>query len=353
MVHQPGPGHAAPTRSPRRRPISSAACPRLRSRSQFCDQHIRQPSDHRQPGPGTFDSLDPATGEVIGTYPVHDAEAVDAAVARARAAGRLLVAAAVCRTRPAAHHVGGRADPPDGPAGRAGARRDRQPHSDAQLEIVMAVEHITWAARHAAKVLGPRRAPVGPLMLHHTASVEYQPLGVVGVIGPWNYPVFTPVGSIAYALAAGNAVVFKPSEYTPGTGAWLVDTFAQVVPEQPVLQLVTGPGATGAGTVPGRGGQDRLHRLGGHRQAGDARLRRRAGPGRHRGRRQGRAARRRRRRHPRRGRRGSLGRHGQRRAVLRRDRAGLRPRSGVRRVPRRGHHPGHRPAPAPARRSAR
>ncbi len=57
--------------------------------------------------------------------------------------------------------------------------------------------------------------------------------------------MFTPIGSIAYALAAGNAVVFKPSEHTPGAGAWLADAFAQVVPEAPVLQLVTGFGATG------------------------------------------------------------------------------------------------------------
>jgi acyl-CoA reductase-like NAD-dependent aldehyde dehydrogenase len=57
--------------------------------------------------------------------------------------------------------------------------------------------------------------------------------------------VFTPTGSIAYALAAGNAVVFKPSELTPAVGAWLVSSFAEVVPEQPVLQLVTGAGQTG------------------------------------------------------------------------------------------------------------
>jgi len=69
---------------------------------------------------------------------------------------------------------------------------------------------------------------------------------VVGVIGPWNYPVFTPMGSIVYALAAGNAVVFKPSEYTPGVGKWLADTFADVVTEHPVLQVVTGYGDTGA-----------------------------------------------------------------------------------------------------------
>ena len=81
---------------------------------------------------------------------------------------------------------------------------------------------------------------------NQAAYLEYAPFGVVGVIGPWNYPVFTPMGSIAYALAAGNAVVFKPSEYTPAIGQWLVRTFAEAVSAEPVLQLVTGFGETGA-----------------------------------------------------------------------------------------------------------
>ena len=85
----------------------------------------------------------------------------------------------------------------------------------------------------------------GLVAINQAATLEYQPLGVVGVIGPWNYPVFTPMGSIAYALAAGNAVVFKPSEFTPAVGGWLVSSFAEVVPEQPVLQLITGAGQTG------------------------------------------------------------------------------------------------------------
>ena len=54
--------------------------------------------------------------------------------------------------------------------------------------------------------------------MNQAGLLEYVPLGVIGVIGPWNYPVYTPLGSISYALAAGNAVVFKPSEYTPGVG---------------------------------------------------------------------------------------------------------------------------------------
>jgi acyl-CoA reductase-like NAD-dependent aldehyde dehydrogenase len=68
--------------------------------------------------------------------------------------------------------------------------------------------------------------------------------------------VFTPVGSIAYALAAGNAVLFKPSELTPAVGGWLVSSFREAVPEQPVLQLITGEGATGDALA--RSGVDKI-----------------------------------------------------------------------------------------------
>ncbi|WP_035857228.1 aldehyde dehydrogenase family protein [Cryptosporangium arvum] len=125
-------------------------------------------------------------------------------------------------------------------------RENGKPTDDAMLELLITVHHLDWAAKKAAKVLGPRRVPSGMLSSNIAASLEYQPLGVVGVIGPWNYPVFTPMGSIAYALAAGNAVVFKPSEYTPLVGKWLIDTFAEVVPEYPVFTGIYGGGETGA-----------------------------------------------------------------------------------------------------------
>ncbi|CAM3080920.1 aldehyde dehydrogenase family protein [Saccharomonospora xinjiangensis] len=197
----------------------------------------------------TFDSLNPATDEVVGTHPVHDADAVEAAVTRARAAAAWW----------ASLGFDGRAERLRRWKGVLARRLPElcelvsaetgKPKGDAQLEIVLAIEHIEWAARNAKKVLGPKRRSSGLLLSNQVATVEYQPLGVVGVIGPWNFPVFTPLGSVAYALAAGNAVVFKPSEYTPGVGAWLVDAFAEVVGEKPVLQLVTGFGATGAALV--------------------------------------------------------------------------------------------------------
>jgi acyl-CoA reductase-like NAD-dependent aldehyde dehydrogenase len=83
-------------------------------------------------------------------------------------------------------------------------------------------------------------------MANMSTHVEYQPLGVIGVIGPWNYPVFTPMGSIAYALAAGNAVVFKPSEYTPGVGHWLGESFNEIAPKANVFFVATGGPETGS-----------------------------------------------------------------------------------------------------------
>lgn len=116
-----------------------------------------------------------------------------------------------------------------------------KPHGDAVLEIGLALDHLAWAARHAGRVLRRRRVSSTLLAVHLGASVEYLPFGVVGVIGPWNYPVFTPMGSIGYALAGGNAVVFKPSELTPRTGQWLVDSFERAVGRPVFLAVQGGP----------------------------------------------------------------------------------------------------------------
>lgn len=204
----------------------------------------------------TFDSLNPATDEVVGTYPVHTEQDVADAVARARAAATWWQSLG----------FDGRAERLQrwkGILARRGAQladvihqETGKPHGEAMIEVVLVVDHTAWAAKNARKVLGPHRRSSGLLTVNHAATVEYQPLGVVGVIGPWNYPTFTPMGSISYALAAGNTVVFKPSEYTPGVGKWLVDSFAEAVPEHPVLQLITGFGATGAALC--RAGVDKI-----------------------------------------------------------------------------------------------
>src|SRR5207244_11107766 len=73
-----------------------------------------------------------------------------------------------------------------------------KPTDDALLELVLTVDHLAWAAKNVKRVLGPRGVRAGMLMSNQKATVSYPPFGVVGVIGPWNYPVFTPMGAIAY-----------------------------------------------------------------------------------------------------------------------------------------------------------
>src|SRR6516165_11406222 len=206
--------------------------------------------------PETFESVNPATSEVIATFPVFGQAEVDETVERAHDAAAWwagldwkerqtrLLAWKSHLTR----YIGRLAELVHNETGK--------PLDDAKLEIVLAIVHIDWAAKNAHRVLRPHRVRSGLLAVNLAATVEYPPLGVIGVIGPWNYPVFTPMGSIAYALAAGNAVVFKPSEFTPATGGWLVSSFAEVVPAQPVLQLVTGAGETGQALA--RSGVDKI-----------------------------------------------------------------------------------------------
>ncbi|MBO4162840.1 MULTISPECIES: aldehyde dehydrogenase family protein [Micromonospora] len=205
---------------------------------------------------GQLISTSPATGAEAGRLPVATAEEVQRAVDRARTAGqwwaglgfdgrrtrllrwRALLAQRIEELAELLHVEGGK------------------PVGDAVVEILTAIEHIDWAARNARRVLGPRRVRSRLILAEFSGHLEYQPHGVVGVIGPWNYPVFTPVGSAAYALAAGNAVVLKPSEYTPVAGQWLVDAFAEVVPEQPVFTAVHGLGDVGAALC--RSGVDKV-----------------------------------------------------------------------------------------------
>ena len=196
-------------------------------------------------GQNRFDSVNPATGELVASFPIDGQAEVRAAVERARRAAQwwreLGYDGRKRRLRAWRSLIATRMDE----FAELIHRENGKPVFDAVAELSIAVEHLDWASGAAERVLGRRTVKSGLLAMNHKATVEYLPYGVVGVIGPWNYPVHTPMGSISYALAAGNAVVFKPSEYTPAIGKWLVDSFTEAVPEQPVFQLVTGYGETG------------------------------------------------------------------------------------------------------------
>jgi acyl-CoA reductase-like NAD-dependent aldehyde dehydrogenase len=196
-----------------------------------------------------LETVNPATGEVLATFPVHGRREVEAAVARAHEAAAWWAELGWSERRIRLLAWKSHLTRYLGRLAQLVHEETGKPLDDAELEIILAIVHIDWAARHARGVLRPRRVRSGLAALNQAATVEYQPLGVIGVIGPWNYPVFTPIGSIAYALAAGNAVVFKPSELTPATGEWLVRAFGEALgifgDVRPVLQLITGPGSTG------------------------------------------------------------------------------------------------------------
>jgi acyl-CoA reductase-like NAD-dependent aldehyde dehydrogenase len=206
--------------------------------------------DAGTPSPrGTFDTLNPATGQVIASFPVCGRDDTDLAVGRAREAARWWAGLGWRERR--RRLLGWKSYLTRHMDELAALMHEEngKPVADAKLEIILTILHVDWAAKHAQKVLGPHRVFSGIAAMNHAATIEYHPLGVVGVIGPWNYPVFTPMGSIVYALAAGNAVVFKPSELTPAVGDWLVRSFTETAAHgapQPVLQLLTGLGETGA-----------------------------------------------------------------------------------------------------------
>jgi acyl-CoA reductase-like NAD-dependent aldehyde dehydrogenase len=205
----------------------------------------------------TFESTNPASDAVVGVFPLHDTDAVRETVERARSAAAQWAALGFDGRKQRLAAWRGYLARRMNELADLVHRENGKPHADAILEITLAIDHLAWAGGHAAKTLGPRRVRAGMLAANHAAYLEYQPLGVIGVIGPWNYPVFTPMGSIAYALSAGNAVVFKPSEYTPAIGAWLAAAWRAAVPDSAdAFQVVTGNGSTGAALC--RAGVDKV-----------------------------------------------------------------------------------------------
>ncbi|GAA4006739.1 aldehyde dehydrogenase family protein [Streptomyces marokkonensis] len=209
------------------------------------------------PRTATFTTRSPATGESLAEHPVDGPEQIARAVAHARRVQAEWAALSAVRRR--GHLLRWkRALASDlHTVARTIAEETGKPAGDAALEVVLTLEHLAWAARNADRVLRRRRVRTGLFTVHQRASMVHRPLGVVGVIGPWNYPCYTPMGSVGYALAAGNAVILKPSELTPGTGVLLAELFDAAVPAYSgLLTTVTGAAATGEALA--RSGVDKL-----------------------------------------------------------------------------------------------
>lgn len=193
----------------------------------------------------TFNSHYPVTGEVLASYEITERDEVNLAVDLARDASAAWVAMGFAGRKKVLLRWSKLLMQRVDEITELIAKETGKPISDAKLEAALAAGHLAWAARHAESVMRTSHRSPGALMANMSATVERSPVGVVGVIGPWNYPIFTPMGSISYALAAGNTVVFKPSEFTPGVGVLLAQTFAEVAPSARIFSCVTGLGETG------------------------------------------------------------------------------------------------------------
>jgi acyl-CoA reductase-like NAD-dependent aldehyde dehydrogenase len=124
--------------------------------------------------------------------------------------------------------------------GRLLAREEGKTLAEAIGEVVRAGQVIGYMAGEAARLRGERMAG---LVEGSDVEVTREPLGVVGIISPWNFPMAIPAWKIAPALACGNCVVFKPAELVPGSAWELVDILQRAGLPHGVLNLVMGRGA--------------------------------------------------------------------------------------------------------------
>jgi acyl-CoA reductase-like NAD-dependent aldehyde dehydrogenase len=193
----------------------------------------------------------PATGQIVGTVPDLGADAVAEMAARARAAqpeweaygfegrGRILSRAQKWLMDNSAQVI------------ETIMSETGKTFEDASLaEISYAGNAFGFWADHAPEYLADDRVKSGQLLVKGKKLIlRYRPLGLIGVIGPWNYPLTNSFGDCIPALAAGNSVILKPSEVTPLTSMLMAEGLRECGLPENVLQIATGRGETGAALV--------------------------------------------------------------------------------------------------------
>lgn len=181
------------------------------------------------------DILDPATGEVVGKAPVHSVQDLDKALSAARAAQPSWAALGHTGRREALMKAADAVDASAEALAELLSREQGKPLNgpNARFEVGGAA---AWLRAAASFDLEPE------VLVDDDggrAELHYRPLGVVGAIGPWNWPMMISVWQLAPALRMGNTVVMKPSEYTPLSVLALAAVLNQVLPAD-VLHVVSG-----------------------------------------------------------------------------------------------------------------
>jgi succinate-semialdehyde dehydrogenase/glutarate-semialdehyde dehydrogenase len=210
---------------------------------------IQQPADQRfAEAREQITVTSPLTGQAIGQVPVFTREDVEAAARRARAAqpaweamgakerARLLGRwwDTIWNNRSVVmQHI---------------RRETGKNETGAFLEVFATDLLIGYYCNNAVRLLRPQNRKAIVPIKHH-ARVYYKPVGVVGAITPWNYPLLNAFCDLLAALFAGNTVLLKPSEVTPFTALYVVETMYQAGIPKDVIQVLTGDGRTGSEVV--------------------------------------------------------------------------------------------------------
>ncbi len=193
----------------------------------------------------------PATGETIATVTKHSAAQVAAAVERARAAqpgwqalgfdgrARVLRRAQKWLLDNDARVIG------------TIVSETGKTYEDAQLgELAYGAAALGFWAKMAPRYLAQERVRASSMLVKgRKLTVRYEPLGAVGVIGPWNYPLSNSFGDCIPALAAGNAVLLKPASLTPLTSMLMADMMRACGTPEDVFTVLTGDAATGEALI--------------------------------------------------------------------------------------------------------
>ncbi|NUR88505.1 MAG: gamma-aminobutyraldehyde dehydrogenase [Nonomuraea sp.] len=189
------------------------------------------------------DVIDPCTGEAYLQAPISGQDDVDAAFAAAAAAfetwGQTTPGERANLLLKVADAIEARADEiNEAECLNTGKPRARM----AEDETPVAADHFRFFAGAARTLEGPT---AGEFLAEHTSVIRHEPIGVVGQVTPWNYPMMMAVWKIAPALAAGNTIVLKPSDTTPASTVKLAEIVGSVLPPG-VFNVVTGDRETGA-----------------------------------------------------------------------------------------------------------
>jgi acyl-CoA reductase-like NAD-dependent aldehyde dehydrogenase len=131
------------------------------------------------------------------------------------------------------------------------SRETGKPVAEAiSMEITPTLDLMQYFARRSARLLRSQKIDIGQYgLMGRSSRIVYGPLGVVGIISPWNFPWATPLDEVVMALMAGNAVLVKPSELTPLTALKIGEVFRRAGLKEGLLSVLTGDGATGVALI--------------------------------------------------------------------------------------------------------